>query len=509
MRPILNDFARWVIGRLLISWGFVSTIITRLRIARHARNCDDLMKLYGVTNKTPILTHGRELQAKIDAAASDGCLWAQTSGSSGTPKRIPYSRRRLRILRLSFIAAFVRCFYALRVRRTVFYAFANDNSDNSLTSLLSSEKTRLRTTAILQAPYRAHNLPALKRLEAIYSRDAIRLWVITLSNPGVIYATNPSTIALFLERLERDWETVTSLVRDYTQRPENIDPEVIHLGRRLISSGAKRRLSVISSSEDPLSLIEAAPALSHYFCWDGGYVSPYLKRLQRLLPLDRVQHCPMYSLSTEAIETLPFFKFGEVAFLPIAPKVLPEYMDEDGKIVPRDRLVSDMEVTLVISDPWGLKRYNTEDLFVVKRLINGVPDLRFLRRVGLNYSFTGEKLTSDHARSAIAALLETKPECCKVTWLTLVPEATPEPHYNLLFANKGPILPPYDAAKIVDEALCEQNEEYAAKRASGRLGAVKTAVMPFDEAVVSIGGQPPGSSWEGQFKFLPLSVKTG
>ena len=198
-----------------------------------------------------------------------------------------------------------------------------------------------------------------------------------------------------------------------------------------------------------------------------------------------------------------------MAFLPIASRVLPEYLDDDGQLFPREKLVSGMEVTLVVSDPWGLKRYNTEDLFLVKRLIKGVPDLRFLRRVGLTYSFTGEKLTADHARSAIAALLERRPACREVTWLTLIPEATPEPHYNLLFADKGPLLPPSDAATIVDEALCEQNEEYAAKRASGRLGAVETTVMPFDEAVVSVGGQPPGSSWEGQFKFLPLSVKPG
>jgi hypothetical protein len=509
VRPLINDGARWILGRILLFWGGVSTLITRLRVARHYRRCGALQESLGITPETPILTHGPELQAHIEAAAQDGCQWAQTSGSSGTPKRIPYPKRRITALRLSFMAAFVRCFWALKVKRTVFYAFANDNSDNSLTSLLSSERDKLPAAAVLQAPYRTHSLPAIRALEERYSRDAIRLWIITLSNPGVLYATNPSTIALFLERLESDWKEVTALVRDYTNRPDSIEKGALRIGLRLKSRGADQRLQSLASSDKPMSILEAAPAISHYFCWDGGYVKPYLERLHKLLPADRVTHCPMYSISTESVETLPLFVGGEVAFLPIASEVLPEYLDHDGQLFPRDKLVSGMEVTLVVSDPWGLKRYNTEDLFLVKRLIKGVPDLRFLRRVGLTYSFTGEKLTADHARRAIAELIETRPECSDVTWLTLVPEASPKPHYKLLFANNGTILPPDDAARLVDEALCTQNEEYAAKRASGRLGAVVTSVMPFDEAVVKVGGQPPGSSWEGQFKFLPLSVTSG
>ncbi len=465
------------------------------------------MKRYGVTDKTPILTHGPELQANIEAAAEEGCRWAQTSGSSGTPKRIPYPNSRIISLRLSFMAAFVRCFWSLKVKRTVFYAFANDNSDGSLTSLMSSEKDQLLRAAILQAPYRVHSLPAIRDLEKHYSRDAIRLWIITLSNPGVIYATNPSTIALFLERLISDWSDVTALVRDYTQRSDSLPREVLEIGQKLTSKGADERLTSLADSGEPMSILDAAPALSHYFCWDGGYVRPYLNRLQRLLPPDKVTHCPMYSLSTEAIETLPLFVRGKVAFLPISRQVLPEYLDCDGAIVPRDKLVSGMEVTLVVSDPWGLKRYNTEDLFLVNRLIKGVPDLRFLQRVGLSYSFTGEKLTADHARSAIDALLESRPESGEATWITLVPEAKPTPHYTLVFATAGHYEPPNDAVSLVDEALCEQNEEYAAKRASGRLGPIEATVMPFEQAVVTIGGQPPGASWEGQFKFLPLSIK--
>ena len=41
------------------------------------------------------------------------------------------------------------------------------------------------------------------------------------------------------------------------------------------------------------------------------------------------------------------------------------------------------------SDPWGLTRYMTEDLFRCEALVRGVPDLRFLRRRGIKYHAIG------------------------------------------------------------------------------------------------------------------------
>ena len=138
MRPIINDCARWILGRILLFWGGFSVLITKLRVARHHSRCRALKESLGITHETPILTHGPELQAHIEAAANDDCLWAQTSGSSGTPKRIPYPKHRITSLRLSFMAAFVRCFWALRVKRTVFYAFAGPGRCSDVRSVLQS-----------------------------------------------------------------------------------------------------------------------------------------------------------------------------------------------------------------------------------------------------------------------------------------------------------------------------------------------------------------------------------
>jgi len=430
------------------------------------------------------------------------------------PKEIPYPAKRVRMVKAMYMDAFCRAFSAFGVRRTSLYVFSATRNDDSLTSLMMKESRPLPPYfSTLQAPYRVHSNPDLLGLEDRYGVDAVRMWVIALSNPGCTYATNPSTIALFAEGVALNWAERSSLVRDWSNAPARFSRAVHRIAKRIDSLGSSARIARIAQSTEAMALLEWWPGLRWLCCWDGGYVRVYLDRVRVHMPESRVNHLPMYSMSTETVETRPLFADGGVFFVPVVPDVLVEFLpvdsdDDPMSLVQIDDLEEGEEYTMVVSDQWGLKRYQTEDVFSVFRRVNGLPDLRFERRRGLAFSFTGEKLTGDQAADALRSLRDRVPPLKASPWLVLVPSSVPHPHYKLVVtdAKDGGVLEGIEAA--LDEALGQVNSEYADKRRSSRLGMPEAVAMPFSEALTRVGGQSPDRSWQTQFKFLPLAAVT-
>jgi hypothetical protein len=269
------------------------------------------------------------------------------------------------------------------------------------------------------------------------------------------------------------------------------------------------------------------PGLGVYSCWDGGYVRPFLDCVQSFLPPDRFQLVPMYSMSTETIETLTYFDGDEARFLAIAPGVLYEFLREDSPDDPRALVPAyDLEpgavYSMVVSDPYGLTRYQTEDLFRCEGKVGDVPDLRFLRRRGLGYSFTGEKLTDVQLIDAFERLRRVFPELASAgVQLTLIPHRPSGalvPSYRLVLAYPG-VLPRSvsearrDIAACFEQILGEVNREFAGKLASSRLGPTHAVAMPYDELAAQLDPKTRSASdragrvWDTQFKLLPLYRK--
>jgi hypothetical protein len=514
MRGHIQDVLRlWIsLGVRVLGAGLEWT--HRLRVMRSLRTQRRLRARYRITDTTPIVRHGAALSARLETVAGDTATFAATSGSSGTPKRIPYTPARVRQVKGLYMDAFSRAFSAKRVRRTSLYVFSTTASDDSLTSLMMAEPGALPPYfSTLQAPYRVHSHPDMVALESRYGRPAVRLWVLVLSNPGALYATNPSTVALFLEQLAHDWAGTTRMVQDWSQTPEVFSTTIHRIAARLDSAGSSGRLQRIADSTEPLAFLSCVPAVSFLCCWDGGYVRSYLDRVWALMSPERVRHVPMYSMSTETVETLPDFRNEDVAFLPVAPGVLYEFLPlgvaaEPGHLLSLEALSVGERYVMVVSDQWGLVRYHTEDVFLVRAHVAGLPDLRFERREGLSFSFTGEKLTGDHARLALDHVRQARPDVEAVPWMVVVPSADPEPHYKLVLASDTPILSHDELADLLDEGLSQVNQEYADKRKSGRLGMPKTVCVRFEHALRTIGGQTGERSWETQFKFLPMVTRT-
>jgi GH3 auxin-responsive promoter len=519
MNGILNDCLRALIAYGVKFLGLLMTITQRMRIASFDRQQQQLRVKYGINMQTPVLSYGSDIAALVDAAAASArgqAQFAVTSGSTGTPKRILVTKRRLRLLKLTFTDFFVRCCWAFSVRRTSLYVFSSLAADESLTSMLLEEKRFPSYFSTLQAPYRMQFHSSLKVLASTYGATAVRLWILSVSNPGVLYSTNPSTLSTFLDDLATNWQSSSNLVRDWHEKPQVFDKSVHCIARRLSARGMADRLAMIAESEQPLSLNLCAPAVATYICWTGGYVQPFLRRLEKYLPPNRYRLIPMYSMSTETVETTIHIRGRSVAFRPLAPGVLYEFVaehDEDlaSNILLPGQLKTGHSYSMVVSDNYGLRRYQTADLFLCVGKVSGLPDLRFLRRKDLEYSFTGEKLTGQQVNSAFRTLRDDVPELAD-DFLTCVPsQPTNEsiPHYKLVIVTErlnGTINISEQISERCDQLFAEVNCEYKSKRESGRLGPVRVECLERSDFIRRINRH--SDSWESQFKFLPLYRRT-
>jgi hypothetical protein len=329
---------------------------------------------------------------------------------------------------------------------------------------------------------------------------------LALANPGIIYSTNPSSLVIFLDRLANDWKRSAKLLKDWHESAHRFDPALLKVASRLKSRGWANRLKRIGTSPTPLSLGECAPAVSSYICWTGGYVKPFLERLEAYLPPPLYRRIPMFSMSTETIETHTHFEKGSVTFLPMATGVLYEFVEEGREdrvenLLDPSQLQPGKSYTMVVSDSYGLRRYQTGDVFLCRGYARALPDLHFLGRRDLEYSFTGEKLTSTQIATAFEKLRDEYPELDRTRHLACIPsqQIAELPHYKLAIITDA--LKPLDSsagalAVALDRLLSEYNSEYQHKRKSRRLGAIRVVQVTAEEFMSSVD--------RPQFKFLPL-----
>lgn len=521
-----NEALRRGIGRTLRAVGFAMRRELDAAIRGYAESQRALRTRIGVTDTTPVRRYDAEVRRSVEAFAAEnpGTRFAYTSGSTSEPKKIAFTRERLNANKRGSLSVISRLTLARDVDDASLFIFAGLSEDDSLSSmLLDAGEAKVPFAHGLVMPASYLRVPALRALVAEYGANAARFFLLVLANPTILYSTNPSTLALFLTDVHDGWSSVTRLVRDYGHDPGRFDRALHCVVRNVASVGWRTRFAVVSRSPTPLAVAEYVPGVAYYCCWDGGYVRPFLDQLRRFLPADRYTLVPMYSMSTETVETLTYFDGPEVRFLPIAPNVLYEFLpegapDEPKHLVPAYALQAGQHYAMVVSDAYGLLRYQTDDLFLCKGHVGKVPDLRFVRRRGLTYSFTGEKLTDQHLTLAYASLREQFPALGDVgVQFTCIPSSPPGarvPFYRLVLAPPG-ATPPLDLGaveKAFDAGLSRINSEYEGKRSTGRLGPPSAVMMPYDDLAArldpkTVAGQEAQRGWDTQFKLLPLLTR--
>src|SRR5688572_20649515 len=139
MMGYINDAGRFLIARTIVLLGVVLDLWQRLRIRCFAANQRRLRLKYRLHTDTPVVSYGPRVVESIRHAAAyvgRGARFAVTSGSTGEPKQILYTTRRLRTLEFTFSEMFARAVRAYGLKRASLYVFSSFQPDASLTSML-------------------------------------------------------------------------------------------------------------------------------------------------------------------------------------------------------------------------------------------------------------------------------------------------------------------------------------------------------------------------------------
>jgi hypothetical protein len=221
--------------------------------------------------------------------------------------------------------------------------------------------------------------------------------------------------------------------------------------------------------------------------------------------------CPMFSMSTETVAYMIYPRITSRGGLPIYPGVCYEFVSPDipateANLLKPWQLQASHSYIMVVSDNYGLKRYDTQDMFECVGFQRDVPILQFVGRAGLNYSFTGEKIT-DQQLLQLYEQVRRKAGLERAAF-TCFPKLNKgeTPGYVFVYLDQESMIPGTVSAEVFDQALMDINVEYAGKRASGRLSKPELGVMTYEHLVMKLlssdtrykGANP------AQFKPLPL-----
>ncbi len=510
-----NELLRILIWCFLWLVGWTLEGAFWLRLWRFSSVQRRLAAELGVDDATPCERHGPELDARLSRLHDErrrqgvSVAWAMTSGSTREPKRILYTAERVRERHVNFFDGYARIFSRLGIFRRSFYVMASLREERSLTAILLNEDRVPSRIVCLQAPYRIQADPAICELADEYGDAALRLWIIVLSQPAMLYATNPSTLVAWLDSLDSDWEASSRLCRHWVANPERFAGRVRELARRIESPAGRKKLRWLGRQAARPSLDALLPGLRVSSSWDGGYVRPFVDRLRAA---SHARFVPLYSMSTETIETVPCIRSGEIGFVPAAPGVLYEFILEDdpSRVLGPAELVTGREYVMLVSDRHGLRRYNTEDVFeCVGQMRFGLPDLRFKRRTGVAYSFTGEKITGFQVEAALSRLRHSWRTDGPLPSFSVFPRPGDHPGYELVQVGGSPPAES-EMERLIEEferALSIENSEFSSKRSSGRLARTGYRSVSVEEFGRRVSGMERRGAWESQFKFLPLYTR--
>jgi hypothetical protein len=197
---------------------------------------------------------------------------------------------------------------------------------------------------------------------------------------------------------------------------------------------------------------------------DGSSAS-FAAELRRLFPGVWFQAKGL--MSTEGAVTVPF---GEGKGSPLAvDSGFFEFVDGEC-VLPAWDLEHGRTYRVLLSNRFGLYRYDTADLVEVVGFTAQAPRLVFKGRAGLATDFCGEKLTEEFVLSCMQAASDGPP-----LFAILAPSSEPHPHYVLYVDRETDTL---RLAAFADrlELQLRRNPQYAYARHLGQLSPLEIRV---------------------------------
>ena len=412
-------------------------------------------------------------------------MFAMTSGTTGTPKRIPVTDAVLRDYRRGW---------------HVWGKYAFDDHADALgakilqiASRMDEEVTPCGAPAGAMSGFTCQvQKPAVRRMyvmppEAACARDTPTKYYLAcrlgLMNRRVVPITaNPSTL-LGLARAMDDHKD--ALLRDLSDG--TLSPDLALDGEQ--RRGIEARLRPMPERARELEAgVRAAGRLYPRDAWElpligtwkGGTLNLYLRELPRYWGDAPVRDIGL--IASEGRFSVPLQTEGSAGVLE-ATATFYEFVPENeiDRADTAALLAHEVEVDgryfLILTTAGGLVRYHIGDLVRVTGRMGPVPVIEFLNKGEHVANLTGEKITefqvTTAANQAVARLgLDVGNYCLCPTWADV-------PYYSLLVEECDvPAGRAQQLASAVDSALQQLNMEYRAKRFSGRLAPVCVKTIP-------------------------------
>jgi len=317
--------------------------------------------------------------------------------------------------------------------------------------------------------------------------------------------------------------TLIQMARTAAQESEELIRDVADgsLSRRVVPDAALRErlasgLKPDRSRAAELERLRAAHGtlrprdywkLSFLACWTGGSLGHYLDTLRSWYGDIPIRDIGL--LASEGRVTIPFEDAVPAGALDVTAaffEFIPiECCHQDQ---PQTLLASELETgqdyAVVLTNTAGLVRYRLDDVVRVHGWLGNAPVLEFLYRAGRVASLAGEKLTEHHCAAAVRNVCQAfkLPELDFV----LAPCWGDPPYYRLNCEVE------LSSAQVeaLDRELCVQNEEYASRRASMRLGAVQLRLLaPGSLAAMDNKLMKARGAVSEQYKRVYLFTKPG
>ena len=437
---LINMMTKRSSGRFEQATGDPGRVQTEKLFAMLRKNADtEYGRKYGFASirtladfqkQVPVITYDdirEDMDRVVDGAAGvftaeKPVMFAQTSGTTGTPKYIPVTptcqgREHKDVMR-------TWTYHAKQAHPDIF--------DGKVVSLVSPAIEGHTSSGV---PYGSTSGSMYKTMPGIirkaysipydafeiedYNAKYYTIMRISLAHDIRFLATaNPSSILKMCEKASEYGDDIIRDIHDGTLcESVAIEPSI----RKIIAPQLKpnpnraRQLESIRQRRGG-SLLPADywPALSLIGCWKGGTVGHYLKKFPEWFNPDGRRDIPVRDwgyLSSEARGSIPLSDEGSQGVLTIATNFF-EFVAVDDLEANRDNpsaweflTVSDVEVGkqyyIFVTTTGGLYRYDINDVIQVTGHYNRTPQIVFQRKGRGMTNITGEKVSVNQIISAV------------------------------------------------------------------------------------------------------------
>jgi GH3 auxin-responsive promoter len=303
---------------------------------------------------------------------------------------------------------------------------------------------------------------------------------------GMLMSANPSTLVNLARFMDREKDLLIRDIADGTLNASLDIPADIRaaIGHRLKPNRERaKELEAFANHTGVLYPKDAWPAERLLIgCWTGGSVGPYLRQLSSFYGDAPVRDLGL--VASEGRMSIPIEDATTSGVLDVATHYF-EFIPEGEIDREQPTVLGAHEVRegghyyIVPTTKAGLYRYHISDLVRITGFFHKTPLIEFLGKGSRFANLTGEKLSEHHVTKGVDRVVQTVPQ--PLSAYSLAPCWDESQPYYALFLEQ------HDAADsallkrfllALDLALGENNIEYEAKRASGRLGSLRAHILP-------------------------------